>query len=231
MKRLVILSLLVLSTIFAPSAYAELNIGKVSKELPPAVFKEISQIPTKPHYLLGLEPKIDEWERFLEPRKIFMTKDVVYGKNGGGMIDKTKDDYRPSNTQLVQKLVLAQKPVHVVYSHHHFTADREQMYVFWAKTGEKNLAEYSPLYRKYEVRWSLGQIPDGQWKNIQRVLGWAQFEAVKAFTVKTLKWAVDKNIKDFTDMNLTEGVLRARAKILDDPDYRKNLDEKVAGTS
>ena len=209
---------------------AETDIQKLSKVLPADVFKEVSKIPPKPHFLLGLEPKTDEWEQYLEWRKIFQTKDLFYGYNGSGVMDKSRADYvAPGNTELSETVNVSGKNILILYTHHHFTKDG--MHSFWSVTGEKNLAEFSPVYRKYEIQWGLGHLSDEQWKNIQRVLGWAQFEAMKELVHDVIGWALKKNLKDYSEMNLTEGVLEARAVLLDDPDYKKRLDDPVPGTA
>lgn len=209
---------------------AELDLVKISKELPPDTFKEIAQIPDKPHFVLGLEPKDDEWEQFLELRKLFQTKTMFFGKGISGLMDKSRKDYvAAGNTQVSEVLNVEGKDVKVLYTHYHFT--KEGMYAFWSVTGEKNLAEFSPFYRKYEIRWGLGQFSDEQWKNVQRVLGWAQFEAVKNLVHDAIRGGLKKNVKDYAEINLTEGVLGARAALLDDPEYSKRLDNFIPGTA
>lgn len=220
----------ILTIVFSQNAYAATDVVKVSKELPANIAKEISQIPEKPHFLLGLEPKDDVWEQSLEQIKVFQTKDLIYGKNGSGLIDKSNPDYRASaNTMIIEKLSVANKKIIVLYTHHHFTAD--EMYTFWGRTGETNLAQYSTLYRKYAMRWEAGQLNDTQWQNIQRLLGWAQFEAVRNFVSSKIEGGLRKNLKDYSEMNLTSGVIDARAALLEDPNYGEHLDDPVPGTS
>lgn len=232
MKWLVMFGLLAGALFLAVPVLAnhtDVDVAKIGKTLPTDVFREASEIPALPHFLLGLEEKTDEWEQNLEKVKIFQTKNLFYGYNGSGFMDKSREDYvLPGNTELHEVMEVAAKKIKVLYTHHHLT--KEFMYVFWSAMGEKNLAEFSPYYRKYEVRWALGNtINDEDWKNIQRVMGWAQFEAVKEFLHRVTLWALERNIKDYTRMNLTEGVIEARAKLLDDPNYKDRLDDPVPG--
>lgn len=214
---------------FVSDVLAELKIAEVSPQIQPAVFQEVSRIPEKPHFLLGLERKEDEWEQYLEQRKVFQIKDLAYGKNFSGIIDKSRDDYLArGNTELSEVIAMASREVRIFYTHHHFT--KEGMYTFWSKMGEKNLAEFSPLYRKYEIQWGLGNISDEMWERIKQMMGWAQFEAVKLFMRSALEDGLARAVKTYTEMHLTEGVLEARAKLLEDPQYRDRLDEEVAGT-
>ncbi len=216
--------------IIASNAFASPDMIKLSKELHADVLKDAALIPNKPHFLLGLEPKTDEWEAYLETRKVYQTKDLFYGKNGSGIIDKSNADYRASgNTEITDVVTIEGKKITTVYTHHHLL--KSGMYVFWSHAGEKNLATFSPLYRKYEIQWGIGKLTDSQWQSVQRVMGWAQFEAVKIFLHEAIKSAVEKDVKDYAEMNLTFGVLNARAKLLDDPDYAKRLDDAVPGTN
>lgn len=231
MNQLFLLIFIAITFITASSALASSDIDKLSKELPINIFKDASRIPDKPHFLLGLEPKTDEWEAYLEMRKVFQTKDLFYGKNGSGVIDKSNADYRASgNTEIADIAIIESKKITIVYTHHHLL--KSGMYVFWSHAGEKNLAEFSPLYKKYEIQWGMGKITDSQWQDVQRVMGWAQFEAVKNFLHEVVRSAARKDVKDYTDeMKLTAGVLEARAKLLDDPDYAKRLDDAVPSTN
>lgn len=200
----------------------------ISNTLPAEVFDEVSKIPDRPHFVLGLEPKDDEWEQHLEMRKVFQTKDLFYGNAGSGLIDKSREDYHASgNTEMHEVITLAGKAVRILYTHHHRSPDG--MYTFWSRMGEKNLAEFSPLYRKYEMRWGSGNFSDAQWKDIQRVMGWAQFEAVKEFVHEKIQGGLQKNVKDYSEMNLTDEVMLARSVLLDDPQYRDHLDDPVPG--
>lgn len=230
MKRLlsafsVVFALTVSSGAFAAS---DLDMARLAKELPADVFKNASEIPAKPHFLLGLEPKTDEWEAYLEMRKVFKTKDLFYGKNDSGIIDKSSPDYRAAgNTEISEVVTVEGKKINIFYTHHHLTSDG--MFVFWSRTGPKNLAEFSPFYRKYEIQWGIGKLTDSQWRDVQRVMGFAQFEAVKNFLHEVIRSAVKKDVKDYAEINLTAGVLDSRAKLLDDPDYAKRLDDAVLG--
>lgn len=207
------------------------QISAITQRLSPSILKEVSTIPEKPHFVLGLEPKTDEWERFLKERKVFQTKDLFYGENGPGIVDKSRDDYiARGNTEIIGGVTIAGKKIRIVYTHHHLTKDG--MHVFRSRTGEKNLAEFAiPLYRKYEIQWGIGRISDSEWKDVQRVLGWAQFEAVRSFVYDAIRTAVTKNIKDYSDMRLTERVIELRTKLLDDPEYKNRLDDPVPGST
>lgn len=232
-KTMVLILGLALS-LFAINANA-IDVSVTSKELLSSGFisadvKEISKIPNKPHFLLGLEPKVDEWEKYLERRKIWMTKDLFYGYNYLGIIDKSRNDYiARGNTEIFETITMNDREIKIIYTHHHIT--KGGMHTFWSPMGEKNLAEFSPLYRKYEVNWALGKISDDDWKSIKRLLGWAQFEAVKSFVHRAIEWGVAKNVKDYSEMNLTNEVLAKRSVLLSDPDYAKKLDETVPGSS
>lgn len=231
MKQLCSVIFTAIALIITSSAFAAPDMIKLSKELPANVLKDASRIPDKPHFLIGLESKADEWEAYLETRKVFQTKDLFYGNNGSGVIDKSNADYRASgNTEIVDIVTIEGKKINIIYTHHHLL--KSGMYVFWSHTGEKNLAEFSPLRRKYEIQWGMGKLTDSQWQDVQRVMGWAQFEAVKNFLHDVVRSAVRKDVKDYAEeMKLTAGVLEARAKLLDDSDYAKHLDDTVPGTN
>lgn len=198
-------------------------------KLPAYIMKDISKMPDKPYFLIGLERKTDEWERYLEERKIFLTQGFSYGSDHQGLMDRSQADYKvPGNTELSETVQVLGKEIKILYSHHHRTKDG--MYTFWFRTGEKNLAEFSPVYEKYKTRWALGKISDAEWRAIQSVLGQYQFEAVKSFVHEVIQWAAKKDVKDYAEMHLTSGVLEARSKLLDDPDYAKHLDDAVPGS-
>lgn len=219
------------AVIAAKNAVAHFQIGEITQRLSESMLKEVSTIPEKPHFVLGLEPKTDEWEQFLEQRKVFQTKDLFYGANGLGIVDKSRDDYiARGNAEIIEHMEVAGKSLRIVYTHHHLTKDG--MYVYRSQMGEKNLAEFAaPLYRRYEVRWGIGNISDNEWADVQRVLGWAQFEAVRLFVHDAIRTAVEKNVKDYTEMRLTERVLELRSKLLDDPEYKNRLDDRVPGSA
>jgi len=228
MKQLMIIFVVLGLVFFASNAWAELNVKEVQKRLPPHIFKEVSKIPDKPHFLLGFERKTDPWEQFQESRRLFHTREFTHEFTGSAWIDKSQQDYIvPGSNVLSQVLKVSGKELRIIYSHHHYTKDG--MYIFWSKMGEKNLAEFSLLYDKYKTQWGLGRITDSQWRDIQRILGWAQYEALKSFLRDVVTWAVDKNVRDYQEMRLTEMVIAARSKLLDDPEYAKKLDEPVPG--
>ncbi|MBI2023191.1 hypothetical protein HYT01_01345 [Candidatus Giovannonibacteria bacterium] len=207
-----------------------LDIAKVQSRLPAKVFDEISKIPSKPHFLLGLEQKTDEYEQMLEHRKLWSTAMEFYGDNYAGVMDKSAPDYRlVGNRALQTVLEVSGKKISIFYTHHIFSVD--QMYTFWSRQGEKNLAEFSPFHDKFKAQWGVGSLSDSQWADVKRVLGWAQFEAVKEYVKYTIETAAAKNVRDYAKINLTEGVLRAREKLLDDPDYGKKLDQPLAGSA
>ncbi len=214
---------------FSSEVRADPDITKILSSISADLLGEVGKIPDRPHFVLGLEPKDDEWEQYLEMRKVFQIKDLFYGKVGSGLIDKSRENYAASgNTELAETITISGKSIRILYTHHHVLSDG--MYTFWSRMGEKNLAEFSPLYRKYEVRWALGNFTDEEWKDIQRVMGWAQFEAVKEFVHQMVQSGLQKNVKDYRDINLTEEVLAARSILLDDPQYRDHLDDPVPGT-
>ncbi|OGF61403.1 hypothetical protein A2662_03565 [Candidatus Giovannonibacteria bacterium RIFCSPHIGHO2_01_FULL_45_33] len=206
-----------------------LNVGELRARLPKDVFEEASKIPDKAHYLLGLEPSNDEFEQYLQMRKFSRTRELIYGKNYPGVIDRSSPDYRLQGERSLQSILeLHGKKMRILYTHHVFT--EESMYTYWSKMGEKNLAEFSPVYQKYLVRWADGKLSDVQWKDVQRLMGWAQFEAVKEnVVVGTIAKALKKDVADYAKINLTEGVLKARREILADPNYGDKLETPLAG--
>lgn len=217
--------------IVSVSEGAYLDTKKEQEFLPRDVFDEISRIPEKPHFLLGLEPKSDEWERFLETRKLVATKGLKYRSASNAWIDKSHENFKLSgNTEIIETVTVAGKKIRVLYTHYHFA--KNGMYAFWTGfDGEKNLAEYSPIYEKYKTRWGLGVITGDQWESVKRILGWAQFEAVRSFIHKSIVGGAEKNVRDFEKMRLTEQVISSRAKMLNDPNYGKKLDNFVSGTN
>ncbi len=210
-----------------PAVAAGLDVERAARALPSDVFKDVSRIPATPHFLLGIEQKTDEWEQYLEVRKMLRSRNLPFMARDTGIIDKSQSDYVVrGNTELVETLSLGKKNVRIVYTHHHFTKGR---YVFLATVGERNLAEFSPAFKKYEAQWLDGKLTDEQWGTIQAVLGWAQFEAVRASVHASVKGAIAKNVADYREMNLTEAVVAARSAILNDPEYGRKLEQAVPG--
>jgi len=115
-----------------------LNVGELRARLPKDVFEEASKIPDKAHYLLGLEPSNDEFEQYLQMRKFSRTRELIYGKNYPGVIDRSSPDYRLQGERSLQSILeLHGKKMRILYTHHVFT--EESMYTYWSKMGEKNL--------------------------------------------------------------------------------------------
>ena len=150
---------------FAAWVNAQSDISTISSKFSASVLDEIGKIPDRPHFLLGLDPKDDVWEQFLERRKVFQTNDLFYGKAGLGIIDKSRDDYHASgNTELSEMITISGKSVRILYTHHHRLPDG--IYEFWSRMGRRNLATFSPVYRKYEMRWGSGVFSDDEWSNL-----------------------------------------------------------------
>jgi len=228
-KLIVFLSMVLAVSLFTVDAKA-LDVNGTYKELTAAGFsddvvKEISKIPDKPHFLLGLERKYTHWDKFQELRKMFRTVGNYYQPGGGTLIDRQALEYNTDNT-LQETVTIEGKKVQVVYLGYH---EINGMTVIWTKLGEKNLAEFSPVYEKYKAKWALGAINDLQWSLIQKLMGWAQFEAVKSHIHNTVSESAKENAVYYKSFDFVKRVMEARAKMLDDPDYINHLNDKVNG--
>ena len=232
MKRLM---LIVATALFAFPLWAApspgADIKEIAKRLAPPVFAEVSKIPDRPHFLMGFSRETDEWKAFRETRRFMKTQDAARSGIGRGILDRSKAGYQqpPDETAILETLTFGKKDVRIYYTHYHVRA-ADRMYTFWLPSGEKNLAEYSPLYRKYEVRWGNGGLTDAEWADVQRMLGWAQFQAVRSFIESMIHEGLAKNIKDYNEiMRLTERVQEIRAERFGDPEYTKHLKDAVPG--
>ncbi|OGZ15641.1 MAG: hypothetical protein A3J08_00400 [Candidatus Lloydbacteria bacterium RIFCSPLOWO2_02_FULL_51_11] len=207
------------------------GVEDAAKRLPKNIFAEISKIPETPHFLQGFSRETDAWKAFREVVRFIRTQDIARTGIGKGVLDRSKSGYeQPSGeTAVLETLTFGQKDVRIYYTHYHVRAT-DRMYTFWLPSREQNLAEYSPLYRKYEVRWGNGGITDAEWLDIQRVLGWAQFYAVRSFTESMIREGLAKNLKDYNEiMRLTERVQEIRAQRFADTDYAKHLTDSIPG--
>lgn len=228
MKRLFCLLFLIAGVmILAPSVFAAIDVQKVQSSL--AKFSKdekdaLVQIPPKPYFLLGIEPRTTAWDKYQELRKVFRTKAGRFATAGKTIIDRSALGYR-ADTTLQEKLSMLGRDVHVVYLGHHLTED--VMYVIWTKEGEKNLAEFSPLYEKYKVRWALRNISESDWRAAQQLLGWAQFEAVRQYIHEVISKSAAENTSYYQAFDFLGQVLKRRAEILSDPNYSNRLEDVV----
>lgn len=220
MKRLIGLIICIFLFGITGFSYAE------TKLLSDDVLKDISLIPEKPHFLLGISQPQSKWDKFQEMRKMYRTAGVLYQPAGGSIIDRSAVEYR-ADTMLQETITVAGRKIQILYLGYHQTP--EGMYVMYLKSGEKNLAEFSPLYEKYKTFWALGSFSDDQWKEIKKTMGWAQFEAVKSRIHKTIVEAAAENVAYYESFGFVKQIIKAREKILDDPDYEKKLDDSVPG--
>lgn len=203
----------------------------MEKRLPKSIFSAVTKVPDKPHFLQGFEREKDEWKQAKEVARFFRTDYLMGSGSEKTAIDKSKAGYaRPSGeTSLGDTLVIDGKTTALLYADYHFAPDG--MYTFWSRAvGEKNLAEFSPLYRKFEVQWGVGHISDDMWRDVKRLLGWAEFQAVHSFVKAMIAEGLEKNVRDYGAMQLTSRVIANRAVWLDDPNYGKRLDTPVPGT-
>jgi len=199
------------------------------------VEKELYKIPEKPHFLIGVnqvpEPSV---EQYLELNKLYQSKDEFYGYNGRILIDKSAEKMglemreNPNYIQLTAEIQVAGKKVFVIFPYHLLNNLEEKEFIYMSPLGPKNLAEFSPkFYEKYKAQWAMGTISDQKWSEIKRVLGWAQFEAVKHFLFNQIEKAVKKDVNDYG--TLTSKVLDNLKKILDDENLSEVLKNKVPG--
>ncbi|MDP3726420.1 MAG: hypothetical protein Q8R36_04460 [bacterium] len=224
-------SALMILSFTATEANERINLANIAKNLAPATFEEVSKVPDQPHFLRGYVRETDEWKQFLAVRKFSRTEGILGESLGRPLIDKSKKGYQPlsGDTAIFLNLVLGGKETRLAYPEHHVSPDG--MHTFWSYTfGEKNLAEFSLLYKKYEIQWGVGKISDANWNDIKRVLGWAEFEAIHNFAIAMLQEGLSKTVKNYSEMMLTSRVLEKRSELLDDPEYANRLDEKIPGT-
>ncbi|MBI2635113.1 MAG: hypothetical protein HYW79_01040 [Parcubacteria group bacterium] len=235
MRRLLSAFLTVATLIVVSNAFASPDIVKLSKELPADILKDASRIPDKPYFLLGIESKAgkSQWEQYLEIRKMMHSQIVQFTKAGNSLIDRAQPEYRADDT-LQSTVEIAGRKVQVLYIGHRFTEDG--MYALKTRFGEKNLAEFSPLYEKYKTRWAVGDkaswgISDKKWLTIRQLLSHQQFERVKQFVhEEVIRSAANENTKYFKAMKFFEKTMAKRAAVLDDPDYIKRASEPIKNT-
>lgn len=224
------LGVILTALLFAVNANA-LDVAAVSKELLASGFsadvvKEISKIPDKPHFLLGLERKHTNWDKFQELRKMYRTVGNYYKPAGGTLIDRQAAEYNADNT-LQETIAIGLKKVQIIYLGYH---EINGMTVIWTNLGEKNLAEFSPVYEKYKTKWALGAINDLQWSLIQKLIGWSQFEAVKSYIHNNVFESAKENASYYKSFDFLKRIMKARAKALDDPDYLNRLNDIVVNS-
>ncbi len=192
---------------------------------------ELYRIPDRPHYLLGLQQFPEPvYERRIELQKLYQMREMFYSYNGGLYIDKAAEwlglNKNSNYLQLTSEIEVSGKRVFVIYPLHLLSDTKEKLFIYISPTGPKNLAEYSPLYEKYKVQWALGKISNEKWVAAQRILGWAQFRALKDHLFKrfhdSLTW--DMNVHK----DLVNGVIENQTKLLNDPDYAKKQNEPIS---
>lgn len=230
MKRMAFLGLILVMSLFAIDAKA-LDVAGTYKELLAAGFladvvKEVSKIPDRSHFLLGLERKYTKWDQLQEVRKMYLTVGKYYQPAGSTLIDKQASEYNADNT-LQETITVEGKKVQIIYMGYH---EINGMTVIWTKLGEKNLAEFSPAYEKYKAKWAFGIISDLQWSLIQKLMGWAQFEAVKSYIHSVVTESAQENTSYYKSFNFVKRVTEARIGALGDPDYAQRLNDKVNGS-
>ena len=208
------------------------------KRLPKAIYDEVTKVPAQPHFLRGFKRETDEVRQYTESYRFFSTEARMGTEGGFGLIDKSLPGYQlPSGvTSITTKWQYKGqgKVVTVLYPNHH-RREADGMYTFWSrKWGEVNMATYSPLYAKYEVRSKVmgSTITSEQWKDIQVLLGWSEFKAIQNFTEASVTEGLEAAVDDFgpKGMDLTNRVIARRSELLKDPDYAKRWNAKIAGT-
>ena len=235
MKRTLLSVFLSLSVVvFSSSAFAEVDLAKLNetlKNLPAGERVELAKVPAKPYFLLDIEPKTDQWEQFQELRKMYRTKLARFSSSGVTIIDRSQPEYRADQT-LQSAITVAGRKVQILYIGHRLTEDN--MYVVWTRDGEKNLAEFSPLYEKFKTRWAVGRanaswgISDAEWSAVRQLLGHQQFERVKQYTHEDIvKRAAHNNVKYYEGFAFYKKVMDRRSEILADPDYLKRAAESL----
>lgn len=211
----------------ASPAFAGIDVQKAQGSLTELSKQEkdaLIQVPSKPYFLLGLEQRNTAWDKYQELRKMLRTKVARFATSGKTIIDRSAPGYR-ADTTLQEDVSMFGRNVHVVYLGHHLT--EEGMYIIWTKEGERNLAEFSPLYEKYKVRWALGNISDAEWLAVNRLLGWAQFETVRRYIHGVIRQSAVENAEYYKAFDFLGQVIRRRTEILGDPDYARHLDDVV----
>ncbi len=215
--------------------FKSIKVSEVEKDFlkpNPELPKEIYAIPERPHYLLGVNQILESgYSRLLELRKLWQTKDSFYGYNGPILIDKSVEKlglHKNENyLQLTSDIEVAGKKVFVFYPYHLLSDPINKEFIYMSPLGPKNLAEFSSLYEKYKVQWAIGQISDKKWLEIKRVLGWAQFEAVKRHLYDSVEKAVIWDVKKY--YGFTDRVIKKQQELLADPDYAKKINQSIAG--
>ncbi len=241
MKRLFSSLVLIIFSIFLTNSVVALDTADFKsvkvQEIEKTVLKdnlpsEVYKVPERPHYLLGLN-QIPEsgYSRMVELQKLFQMKDYFYSYNGAVLIDKSAEKlglHKNENyLQLTSDIEVAGKKVLVIYPYHLLSDPINKEFIYMSPLGPKNLAEFSPLYRKYEVQWALGHISDQKWTAIKRGLGWAQFEAVKQHLYWCVEKAVAWDVKKYYDF--ANRVIKKQQELLADPEYAKKINQPIAG--
>ncbi len=222
---------LIAAVLFSLATYAsaEIDLVKVDAELKNLTEDErkaLAKIPDKPYFLLGIENKggKSQWEQYLEIRKMMRSKMGQFASAGNSLVDRSQPEYRADDT-LQSSIEIAGRKVQVIYIGHRLTEDG--MYALRTKQGERNLAEFSPLYEKYKTRWAVGKsatwgLSDDEWLAARQLLSHQQFERVKQFVhEEVVKGAVEANTKYFGAMGFFKQVMDKRAEVLVDPEYAK----------
>lgn len=218
----------------AETYFKSIKVSEMEKDFlkpNPQLPKEIYAIPEKPHYLLGINHIPESgYSRLMELRKVWQMKDVFYGYNGAIYIDKSVEQlglHKNDNyLQLTSDIEVAGKKIFVIYPYHLLSDSVNKEFIYMSPLGPKNLAEFSPLYEKYKVQWAIGQISDKKWTEIKRVLGWAQFEAVKQHLYGCVGKAVVWDVKKF--YGFADKVVKKQQELLADPDYAKKISQSVS---
>lgn len=217
-----------IDTGFKTAQIAEIEKEILKKDLPSEVYK----VPERAHFLLGLNQYPDApYERVLELQKLYQMKGSLYGHNGGLYIDKAVEKlglHKNLNyLQLTSEIEVAGKAVFVIYPYHLLSDPINKEFIYMSPLGPKNLAEFSPLYKKYEVQWGIGKISGQRWLEIRRALGWAQFEAVKLNLYDYIKKALEWDVKKYS--GFAKRVHAIQKELLADPDYLEKYNLPVPG--
>lgn len=205
------------------AAYKELSVAGLSAD--GEMIREISRIPDKPHFLLGFGRKYTKWDQFQELRKMYITAGNFYQPAGNTFIDRKASEYNTDNT-LQEVINIEGKKIQIVYLGYH---EINGMTFIWVKLGEKNLAEFSPAYEKYKVKWALGVINDLQWSLIQKFMGWAQFEAVKSYVHSAISESAKESASYYKNFDFVKRIMEVRTKVLGDSEYTSHINDNVIG--